>query len=106
MRFSQNNPLADYRSNLILTAALEVDSLQRLGLSSVEVTDALAPLRDEDTLLRVLNEFAYRAIDRLVPEFIAECAQQQLIDLPISLNELRAVLNRPISASLQILDSE
>lgn len=106
MRFAQNNPLIDYRKNLILTAALEVESLHRLASSSAELTVALASLRDQETLLRVLNQFAYKAIDQLVPEFIAEHAQQHLVELPISLNELKAVLNRPISDGLQIFERE
>jgi hypothetical protein len=58
MQFAQNNPLSDYRQNLILTAAFEIDTLQRLVSPSAELTKALASLRDKDTFVRVLNEFA------------------------------------------------
>jgi hypothetical protein len=106
MRFQQNNPLHDYRDNLILSAALEIDYLQHLSLASVRLACALGPFFEHDAFLELLNDFAYKAIDRLVPEMIAESVRQELVTEPINMSELIVVLAKPIGAGLQILNRE
>ena len=106
MRFQQNNTLHDYRDNLILSAALEIDYLQRLSLASVRLASALSPFIEHDAFLGLLNDLAYKAIDRLVPEMIAESVQQELVAEPINMSELIAVLAKPIGAGLQVLNRE
>lgn len=106
MRFQQNNPQHDYRENLILSAALEIDCLQRLSSASVRLARALSPFSNHDGLLGLLNDLAYNAIDRLVPEIIAESVQQELQDDPINMSELIEVLAKPLGTGLQILKCE
>jgi hypothetical protein len=103
MKFEQNNPLVDYRENLILAAAIEIDRLQTLRSSSSSLSEVLAPLGDQEALIRLLNEFAYHAINQLVPDVIAKVVEQELIEMPITLAELEAVLARPISSALKVL---
>jgi len=44
-------------------------------------------------------------ISHVVPEFIAESVQEELIDIPISTDELDAVLKMPIGSALQMIHS-
>jgi hypothetical protein len=106
MSFPQNNPLVDYRGNLILAAALELDSLKRLSMASPWLDAALAPLKGQNIFLGLLNEFAYNAIKEVVPGVIAKSVQQELMDAPIDLPEFKAVLAREIGAKLQVLQRE
>lgn len=103
MRFHQNSPFMDYRDNLILAALVEIDHLERLRASSFSLSSALDSLRKPEVLLDVVNELAYNAIDRLVPEMIAKMVQEELEEMPIDAKELDAVLQKPIGSALQML---
>jgi hypothetical protein len=106
MNFKQASVMVDYRDNLILAAALELDSLYKLCFKSTEVYQALPLLRDENALLRVLNEYAYRAIDRIVPNLIAVLVKEEMQESPIDLEELNRVLARPIGDALKAFKRE
>lgn len=106
MKFLQNNPLTGYRGNLILSALVEVDHLKRLSSASMSLSSALAPFKEPEGFLDLVNQLAYKAIDHVVPEFFAESVQEELIDMPISSDELGAVLKRPIGSALQMLQSQ
>ncbi|MCT9823224.1 hypothetical protein LUW10_27365 [Pseudomonas veronii] len=101
MRFQQSNPLMGVRSNLILEAALEVDYLIRLRASSPWLIENM-PALNQEMKLGLLNELAYHAIGRLVPDLIADSLREDLMLVPISPAELTAVLARPLSDGLQI----
>lgn len=102
MRFHQNSPFMDYRDNLILAALVEIDHLERLRASSFSLSNALDSFREPEVLLDLVNQLAYNAIDRLVPEMIAKMVQEELEEMPIDTGELDAVLKKPIGSALQM----
>ena len=103
MNFFQNNPFTGYRDNLILTALVEVDQLNRLSSSSMSLSKALSPFKEPEGFVDLVNQFAYHAISRLVPEVFAESVEEELQDMPISTKEIEETLKRPIGTALQIL---
>lgn len=105
MKFKQNNPLVDYRHNLILIALVEIDHLKRLSGASMSLSRALEPFREPKGFIDLVNQLAYNAIDKIVPEVIAESVQEELQDIPICADEVNGVLNRPIGAVLQMLQN-
>jgi phosphoribosylanthranilate isomerase len=100
MKFTQNNPLVDYRENLILAAALQFSNLQSMGSSSPALAALIAPLCEGEELVRLINDFAYNSIERIVPDIIVESVQHHMTEAPIDLMELREVLTRPINDAL------
>lgn len=106
MRFLQSTPFSGYRDNLILSALVEVDHLKRLSAASRSLSNALAPFKEPEGFLRLVNQLAFNAISHVVPEFIAESVQEELIDIPISTDELDAVLKMPIGSALQMIHSQ
>lgn len=103
MRFLQNTPLMGYRNNLILAALIEIDQLERLRASSSSLSNALDSFREPEVFLDLVNQLAYNAIDRLVPEMIGQLVQEELEEMPIDAGELDAVLHRPLGSALQML---
>lgn len=103
MKFKQNNPLVDYRHNLVLFALVEIDHLKRLSGASMNLSKAMEPFREPEGFIDLVNQLAYSAIDKLVPEVIAESVQEELQDIPICADEVNEVLNRPLSSVLQML---
>ncbi|WP_274644783.1 hypothetical protein [Pseudomonas serbica] len=102
MKFPQNNPFIDYRNNLILAALVEIDHLNRLSTASRSLSNALAPFKEPEGFLSLVNELAYNAISHSVPEMVADQVQEELEEMPITQPELDAVLNKPIGSALQI----
>lgn len=103
MKFLQNNPLVDFRNNLILSALVEIDHLERLSRASMSLSRALEPFREPEALLELVNQFAYKAIDHVVPDFIADSVREEFEDMPIDAEEVEAVLNKPIGSALHML---
>lgn len=103
MKFLQNNPFTGYRDNLILTALVEIDHLKRLSSSSMSLSKALSPFKEPEGFVDLVNQFAYHAIDRQVPEVFAESVEEELQDMPISADEIEEILKRPIGSALQML---
>lgn len=102
MKLPQNNPLTDYRDNLILCAILQVDAIQHLGKASSWLSDALLPIKDAESLVGLINDLAYNAIAQTVPPVIVEVVQDELKGSPISINEIRDVLARPVSQAVAL----
>lgn len=106
MKFHQNTPFSGYRENLILTALVDIDHLKRISLASRSLSRALSLFEEPEDFLNLVNQLAYNAIGRVVPEFVAESVQEELEDMPISTEELDAILKRPIGSALQMLYSQ
>ncbi|MDC7817463.1 MULTISPECIES: hypothetical protein [Pseudomonas] len=106
MNFYQSTPFSGYRENLILTALVDIDHLKRLSLASRSLSRALSPFEEPEGFLSLVNQLAYSAIARVGPEFIAKSIQEELEDMPISTEELDALLKRPIGSVLQMLYSQ
>lgn len=106
MKFHQNTPFSGYRDNLILSALVEVDHLKRLSSASLSLSKAISPFKEPEGFIDLVNQLAYNAIGHVVPEFFAESVQEELEDMPISTDELDAVLRRPIGSILQMLLSQ
>jgi hypothetical protein len=106
MKFLQNNPFSGYRENLILTALVEVNQLNRLSSASMCLSRALSPFKETEGFLDLVNQFAYHAIGHIVPEVFAESVEEELQDIPISADEIDEILKRPIGSALQMLVSQ
>ncbi|MEE4148902.1 hypothetical protein [Pseudomonas viridiflava] len=106
MKFEQNTPLIGYRSNLILSAAIEIDRLNRIARKSTSLWKALPMREGNDGLVELVNELAYNAIDSLVPDVFADTVQQELEKMPIEMHEIFETLNKPIGSALQVLQGQ
>ncbi|KWS31032.1 hypothetical protein AL060_07645 [Pseudomonas syringae pv. rhaphiolepidis] len=106
MKFEQNNPLIDYRPNLILSAAIEIDRLNRIARKSSSLWKALPTREGDDGLVELVNELAYNAIESLVPNVFSERVQQELEKMPIEMHEIIETLSRPIGSALQVLQCQ
>ncbi|QHA81514.1 hypothetical protein E3Z27_07345 [Pseudomonas mediterranea] len=106
MKFLQNNPFTGYRDNLILTALVEIDILKRLSSSSMSLSKALSPFKEPEGFVDLVNQFAYHAIARQVPEVFADSVEEELQDMPITADEIEEILKRPIGSALQMLVSQ
>lgn len=102
MKLPQNNPLTDYRDNLILCAILQVDTIQHLGKASPWLSDALLPIENAESLVSLINDLAYNAIAQTVPSVVVEVVQDELREMPISINEIQDVLARPVSQAVAL----
>lgn len=102
MQLPQNNPLTDYRDNLILCAILQVDTIQNLGKASPWLSDALLPIQNAESLVRLINDLAYDSIAQTVPPMIVEVVQEELRESPIGISEILDVLARPVSQAVAL----
>lgn len=102
MKFSQSSPLTGHRPNLILSAVIEIDRLNRLACKSASLSKILLPLSTGGSLVEVVNELAYSSIERLVPGVIVETIQVELEETPIEMHEIIEVLSKPIGSALEL----
>jgi hypothetical protein len=102
MKFSQSSPLTGHRPNLILSAIIEIDRLNRLACKSASLSKVLPPLRTDGSLAELVNELAYSSIEKLVPGVIVETAQLELEEMPIEMHEIIEVLSKPIGSALEL----
>lgn len=102
MKLSQSSPLTGHRPNLILSAVIEIDRLNRLACKSASLSKVLQQLRTDGSLVELVNELAYSSIEKLVPGVIVETAQAELEEMPIEMHEIIEVLSKPIGSALEL----
>lgn len=106
MKFQQNNPLVGYRKNLVLAAAIDLDCLRRLNASSSTLAKVFSAIETQPRLMELVNELAYSAVDRVVPDLVADLARDDIAEIPITEKELNDVLSLPIGSVLQVFQCE
>ena len=92
----KQNPMNDYRQNLILYAIVQFDKLLTFCHCSPDVAETIKPLCEASRFVGVINNFAYSHIPRIVPPVLVECWQEELVESPITSEEIILVLQRPI----------
>lgn len=106
MNFYQSTPLSGYRGNLILSALIKLDQLTGLSNASSKISNALSLVMEPEEILDLVNQLAYSSVDQVVPELMCESVQDELMDMPISSEELHEILRRPIGSALQMFQGQ
>lgn len=106
MEFPYEYTTRNARDNIILIAARDLDHLRRIVSPVAHLAGALGLYAGKEGTLKLINSLAYQAIDHAIHANHADFLKENLEEEPIDLPELVAVLSRPISDVLKVLDRE
>ncbi|WP_159970328.1 hypothetical protein [Pseudomonas sp. 8Z] len=104
---NQPSSIANCRKSLVLSAIFQLNELRNLSQSVPALRDRfplLALEQNLDVFLDLIHCFAYSAArnSAIVPAIIYETIEQELGELPITIEEVRAVLNTPLGEALSL----